>query len=402
MLSKFLKIVRQPIYLTAFTTTSALGAGVDATVAVLRAGLSGLRKNDFQDAPLATWIGRVDGVEQEQLPAELSAYTCRNNQLAQLGLRQDGFMEAVARARAAYGAHRVAVILGTSTSGIFETELAFRVRRREGAWPADMHYRERHSLFSLTDFVRKRLALEGPGHIISTACSSSAKVFASASRFLRQGLCDAVVVGGVDSLSLTTLYGFSSLELVSPEPCRPWDAARKGISIGEAAGFALLERSGNSEIVLSGYGESSDAYHMSTPHPQGAGAAQAMRAALRSAGLQAAQIDYVNLHGTGTPSNDAAEDLAVLDVLGADVACSSTKGATGHTLGAAGITEAVICALCLRHGLIPGGGAAIEIDPQLHAHYVRESRSANPRHILSNSFGFGGSNCSLLFSRADA
>ncbi|HEY8025793.1 MAG TPA: beta-ketoacyl-[acyl-carrier-protein] synthase family protein [Burkholderiaceae bacterium] len=392
----------QPIYLTAFTTTSALGAGVGATVAALRSGLSGLRQNDFRDAPLATWIGRVDGVEQEQLPAKLLAYTCRNNQLAQLGLRQDGFMEAVARARVAYGAHRVAVILGTSTSGIFETELAFRVRRHAGAWPADVRYRERHSLFSLTDFVRRRLALEGPGHIISTACSSSAKVFASAARFLRQGLCDAVVVGGVDSLSLTTLYGFSSLELVSPEPCRPWDAARKGISIGEAAGFALLERSGNSEIVLSGYGESSDAYHMSTPHPQGAGAAQAMRAALRSAGLQAAQIDYVNLHGTGTPSNDAAEDLAVLDVLGSDVACSSTKGATGHTLGAAGITEAVISALCLHHGLIPGGGTAIEIDPQLHANYVRESRSANPRHILSNSFGFGGSNCSLLFSRADA
>ncbi len=396
-----------PIYLTAFTSTSALGAGLDATFRALRDGCSGLRINDFAAAPLATWIGRVDGVEREQLPDGLRDYSCRNNQLAQLGLRQDGFMEAVARARAAYGAKRVGVILGTSTSGIYETELAFRERRKNGSWPDTVRYREQHNLFGLTDFVRKRLALEGPGHIVSTACSSSAKVFAGAARFLRQGLCDAVVVGGVDSLSLTTLYGFSALELVSPDPCRPWDAARKGISIGEAAGFALLERTpqadGSSDIVLSGYGETSDAYHMSTPHPQGAGAAQAMRAALSRAGLVAAHIDYVNLHGTGTPTNDAAEDLAVGDVLGNDTPCSSTKGATGHTLGAAGITEAVISALCLRHGLIPGGVySGGTTDPLLRSRFERTPRPAALRHVLSNSFGFGGSNCSLLFSRADA
>ncbi|HXA48256.1 MAG TPA: beta-ketoacyl synthase N-terminal-like domain-containing protein, partial [Burkholderiaceae bacterium] len=219
-----------PLYLTAFTATSALGAGLDATLAAMRAAQGGLRKNDFAAAPIDTWIGRVNGVEQEQLPAELLDYTCRNNQLAQLGLRQDGFLAAVAQAVETYGAHRVGVILGTSTSGILQTELAYHTYKKNGTWPIDVKYREQHNLFSLTDFVRKRMGLRGPGHVISTACSSSAKVFASAARYLRQGLCDAVVVGGVDSLSLTTLYGFSSLELVSPTPCRPWDATRTGIS----------------------------------------------------------------------------------------------------------------------------------------------------------------------------
>lgn len=391
-----------PIYLSAFTATSALGAGLGPTLNALQSGVSGLRINDFQPAAIDTWIGRVDGVEEEQLAPGLADYACRNNRLAQLALRQDDFISAVERAKNAYGAHRVGVILGTSTSGILETELAFRAYKANGAWPHDMRYREQHNLFGLADFVRQRLGLRGPGHVISTACSSSAKVFASAARFLRQNLCDAVVVGGVDSLSLTTLYGFASLELVSTQPCRPWDATRNGISIGEAAGFALLEKRASSEIALAGYGESSDAYHMSTPHPQGKGAAQAMSAALHSAQLNPDQIDYINLHGTGTPSNDAAEDLAVLDVLGPSVPCSSTKGATGHTLGAAGIVEAVISAICLRHGLIPGGGNTRQIDSQLKANFVQHTRAATVRHALSNSFGFGGNNCSLIFSRMDA
>lgn len=393
--------MQPPIYLSAFTSTSALGTGLSATLRALQSGASGLRVNDFPVAPIDTWIGRVDGVEAEQLPAELADYTCRNNRLAQLALRQDGFIDAVERAKDAYGAHRVGVILGTSTSGILETELAYRVYQKDGIWPDTVRYREQHNLFGLTDFVRKRLGLRGPGHVISTACSSSAKVFAGAARFLRQNICDAVVVGGVDSLSLTTLYGFSSLQLVSAQPCRPWDAARNGISIGEAAGFALLERRESSEIVLAGYGESSDAYHMSTPHPQGKGAAQAMRAALQRAQLKSEQIDYINLHGTGTLSNDAAEDLAVLDVFGSAVPCSSTKGATGHTLGAAGITEAVISAICLRYGIIPGCSNSALIDPQLKANFVLRTHAMPVRHALSNSFGFGGNNCSLLFSRVD-
>jgi 3-oxoacyl-[acyl-carrier-protein] synthase-1 len=394
--------VPSTLYLSAFTATSALGTGLNATLNALQSGLSGLRANDFEAAPIDTWIGRVDGVEEEQLPLELSDYACRNNRLAQLGMRQDGFIDAVERAKNTYGAHRVGVVLGTSTSGILETELAYRAYHRNGVWPDSVRYREQHNLFGLTAFVRKRLGLHGPGHVISTACSSSAKVFASAARFLRQDLCDAVVVGGVDSLSLTTLYGFTSLELVSPRPCRPWDATRNGISIGEAAGFALLEKRESSDITFAGYGETSDAYHMSTPHPEGKGAAQAMRDALHRAQLEPEQIDYINLHGTGTPSNDAAEDLAVLEVFGPAVPCSSTKGATGHTLGAAGIMEAVISALCLRHGFIPGCANTTQIDPQLKVHFVRQTHAMPLRHAASNSFGFGGNNCSLIFSRMGA
>jgi 3-oxoacyl-[acyl-carrier-protein] synthase-1 len=389
----------QPVFLSAFTVTTALGKGLDATLRGLESGHSGLRKNDFEVAPISTWIGRVEDIEEERIAPTLADYDCRNNRLAQAGLCQDRFIEAVEAAKAMYGAHRIGVILGTSTSGNLETELAFREYKKNGAWPAAMRWREQHNLFALTDFVRKGLQISGPGHVVSTACSSSAKVFASAARFLRLRLCDAVVVGGVDSLSLTTLYGFTALQLTSQEPCRPWDAFRNGISIGEAAGFALLEQRAGSDIALVGYGESSDAYHMSTPHPQGLGAAQAMRAALGRAGLAPQDIDYINLHGTGTLSNDASEDAGVTAVFGTGVACSSTKGATGHALGAAGIVEAVISALSLRHGLIPGCGNTREIDSTLRANFALSSRRAPLRYVLSNSFGFGGNNCSLLFGK---
>jgi 3-oxoacyl-[acyl-carrier-protein] synthase-1 len=239
--------------------------------------------------------------------------------------------------------------------------------------------------------------------VVSSACSSSAKVFASAQRALAAGLIDAALVGGVDSLCLTTLYGFHSLQLVAPTPCRPFDIARNGISIGEAAAFALLERADGGTpagaVLLLGTGESSDAYHMSSPHPQGRGAATAMRAALHAAALDSADIDYINFHGTGTLSNDQAEAQAVEAVLGQDVPGSSTKGATGHTLGAAGALEAVICALSLQADLLPAGVNTHDIDPQLHVNYLLANRGAPLRHILSNSFGFGGSNCSLILGR---
>ncbi|MGH8441289.1 MAG: beta-ketoacyl synthase N-terminal-like domain-containing protein, partial [Nevskiaceae bacterium] len=231
------------------------------------------------------------------------------------------------------------------------------------------------------------------------ACSSSAKVFASASRAMRAGLCDAAVVGGVDSLCLTTLYGFNALQLVSADICRPADAQRNGISIGEAAGFAILEPGAADGVALLGYGESSDAHHMSAPHPQGEGAAAAMRGALRSAGLQPQQVDYINLHGTATPANDAAEDQAVHAVFGDAVPCSSTKGWTGHTLGAAAITEAVIALLCVEHGLMPRSLNTRQRDPALRSGILLQQRQARVDRVLSNSFGFGGSNCSLLLGR---
>ena len=336
-----------PLAISAYTATTALGRGNAALLDALRRGKGGLKANDFDRAELRAWIGRVGGLEDAPIGGALAEFDCRNNRLAQIGLAQDGFKDAVSKAINRYGAKRVAVLLGTSTSGILRTELAYRQRDAEGNLPRDLHYRHAQNLYSITDFVRRALALEGPAMTISTACSSSAKVFASAARYIEAGIIDAAVVGGVDSLCLTTMHGFTSLQLVSDEPCRPFDAARKGMSIGEAAGFALVEKIGSSSIALLGYGESSDAYHMSSPHPEGAGAAVAMREALERAGAEPAQVGYVNLHGTGTPSNDSAEDTAVFGLFGDAVACSSTKGWTGHTLGAAGIVEAVISLLCL-------------------------------------------------------
>lgn len=389
------------LFLNAYSTVSALGQGRAALRSALLDERSGLTFCDFPGARLNTWLGRVAGVETVQLPDSLASYTCRNHQLALLGLETDGFAEALARARKRYGAARIGVFMGTSTSGLEATENAYRRRSPEGGdLPADFFYRQTHNTGSLAEFVRRCAGLSGPALVISTACSSSAKVFAAASRFLRMGWCDAALVGGVDSLCLTTLYGFNSLELISAEPCRPWNARRDGISIGEAAGFALLEAEGEG-VRLLGYGESADAYHMSTPHPDGEGARLAMDAALRSAGLQPGQIDYINLHGTATPANDRAEDRALQRVFPGVPPCSSTKGWTGHSLGAAGITEALICALALEEGFLPMTLNMQTPDSELASAPLRHTQHRRLLTAMSNSFGFGGSNCSLIFGNAD-
>jgi 3-oxoacyl-[acyl-carrier-protein] synthase-1 len=392
-----------PLALGHCAAVNSLGLGCEATFAALRECRSGLRPNDFETASLDTWIGRVDGLENEPVTGRLAEFDCRNNRLAQLGLRQDGFEEAVARVRERYGPHRVAVLIGTSTSGIHETELAYRRRDpATGALPPGYRYRHSQNLYSVAEFVRRYLDLRGPAAAISTACSSSAKVFASAHRLLEAGFADAAVVGGVDSLCLTTLYGFGSLELLSREQCRPCDAERDGISIGEAAGFVLLERPDETPGAISflGYGESSDGYHMSAPHPDGAGVHLAMSAALSRAGLAPQEIDYINLHGTATPANDRAEDAAIHQIFGRATPCSSTKGWTGHTLGAAGVTEAIISALCLKHAYLPGSLNTRTLDPSLKSRIVLSAERRPLRRVLSNSFGFGGNNCSLVFGTA--
>jgi len=393
-------MMRVPV--TDYTLVSALGAGRAATRSALAEGCSGLAQHAFETVALETWIGQVPGVDAVRLPAVLGDYDCRNNRLAQLGLDSDGFAASVNAARARYGADRIGVFLGTSTSGILQTELAYRRRDpRSGALPGDFRYGQTHNTYSLADFVRNAFALQGPSAVVSTACSSSAKVFGAASRMIGLGLIDAALVGGVDSLCLTTLYGFNSLELLATDICRPWDAERHGLSLGEAAAFALLEREGAQvKAWLLGVGESSDGHHMSSPHPQGAGAVDAMRAALADAGLEAAAVGYLNLHGTATPNNDAAEDLAVHQVFGARVPCSSTKGATGHTLGAAGAVEALIAMLALEMQLIPGGLNRRVPDPELRCRYVDRSTPARLRIVASNSFGFGGSNACLIFGAA--
>jgi 3-oxoacyl-[acyl-carrier-protein] synthase-1 len=395
-----------PLLISRFTATSCIGRGLGETVASLRAQRSGLAPCAFETVRLDTYVGEVPGVDEESLPAELGRFDCRNNRLAQLGLRQDGFREAVRESVGRWGPRRIGLILGTSTSGMLATEIAYRRRDpASGALPPDFDYAATQNSYSLGTFVRLLLGLEGPATVISTACSSSAKAFGAAWRMIEAGWIDAAVVGGVDSLCLTTLYGFHSLQLVSSAPCKPFDAARDGISIGEAAAFALLERLparlDSGRVLLTGSGESSDAHHMSSPHPQGRGAREAMEQALALANLAPADIDYINLHGTGTPSNDAAEGCAVSSVFGRSAQASSTKGATGHTLGAAGALEAVICAASLTHGLMPGSVNTERLDPAIDLDYLRENRTnAGLRRALSNSFGFGGSNCSLVLERS--
>jgi len=370
----------------------------------LRTRRSGLIPCAFEDVDLETYIAKVAALDSYGMRPDLIAYDCRNNRLAQLCLEQDDFADVVAAAKSKYGAERIGVFLGTSTSGILQTELAYRhLDPQTGALPPDFHYAETQNSYSLAGFVAHYLGLVGPSFVVSSACSSSAKVFANAMRMMAAGLCDAAVVGGVDSLCLSTLYGFNSLGLVSRLPCRPYDANRDGISVGEGAGFVLLEKA-TAEFLpdtmyLLGVGESSDAYHMSTPHPEGLGAKLAMQRALDSAGLNASDIDYINLHGTATKSNDASEGKAVADLFGNRVPCSSTKGWTGHQLGAAGITEAIIGILAVKHGFVPGSVNTQQPDPTIALNYQVENSSREINRVLSNSFGFGGSNCSLVLGR---
>jgi 3-oxoacyl-[acyl-carrier-protein] synthase I len=395
----------RPLLLKRFTATSCIGSGVAATLETLLEQRSGLAICEFETVEIETHIGEVAGVDEVRLPRELHKFECRNNRLAELALQQDGFFEAVQEAASRWGRRRMGVFLGTSTAGILQTELAYRERDPlSGALPSSFEYGSTHNSFSVSDYARLRCRLEGPAVAVSCACASSAKAFGSARRMIEAGLIDAALVGGVDSLCLTTLYGFHSLQLTSSAPCRPFDAARDGISIGEAAAFALLERvpddiDGDSVLLL-GIGESSDAYHMSAPHPEGLGARLAMQAALAAAALEPGDIDYINLHGTGTPSNDRSESQAVTSIFGPTTPCSSTKGATGHTLGAAGALEAVVSALAIKHGLMPGGVHTKKVDPTLTAFYIKDNRRASVTRVLSNSFGFGGTNCSLIFGRA--
>lgn len=395
----------KPLLLTNFTATSCMGRGLQQTLDALRHRRGGLKPCNFETVDLTTFIGEVDGVDAVRMADGMAGFNCRNNRLAQLGLEQDGFNDAVNVAAEKYGRDRVGIFIGTSTSGILETEIAFRQRDIvTGALPADFIYRKTQNTYSVADFTRYYFALSGPAVVVSSACSSSAKVFSVARRMIEAGLIDAAVVGGVDTLCLTTLYGFNSLGLLSPKACRPYDTERNGISIGEGAAFALLERPSenlsSNAVLLFGIGESSDAYHMSSPHPDGLGARMAMHQALLSAGLNPADIDYINLHGTATPSNDAAEAKAVNAVFGHETPCNSSKAATGHTLGAAGAVEAVICAIALQNGFIPGGLNTHTVDPLLNLNYQLENLNQPLTNVMSNSFGFGGTNCSLIFGLA--
>jgi 3-oxoacyl-[acyl-carrier-protein] synthase-1 len=397
-----------PVAIPAFTLTTALGHGVEAHRRALAAMRPGLRPCPLTEVSVPSRVGVVDGLDDRPLTGALAAFDCRNNRLADLALTGDGFAARVQAARERFGAARIGVFLGTSTSGVRHTEHCYRryVDQDLPGLDDDLRYDTTHAYAAIADFCRRRLQLRGPALVISTACSSGAKAFATAQRALATGLCDAAVVGGVDTLCATTLMGFHALGLLSATPCAPWGAGRTGISIGEGAAFALLERpsgvgaGGDRETRLLGCGESNDAHHMTAPHPEGAGAALAMRRALASAGLAPGDIDYINLHGTGTPANDLAEDRAVTRVFGSAATVSATKGWTGHTLGASGAVEAVLCLLCLEAALIPGTLNTETLDPALSLRPQRRSESRALRHVLSNAFGFAGNNCALVLGRS--
>jgi len=331
------------------------------------------------------------------------AQRSRNNALLLSALAQ--IRSQVDAALQRYGAARVAVVLGTSTSGVGEAEQALAAHARSGLLPAHFHIGQQE-IASPALMLAELLGVGGPRHVVSTACSSSAKAMASAARLLRAGLADAVITGGADSLCAFTVAGFAALESVDVQRCRPMSATRQGINIGEAAALFLMTREPG-PVCLSGWGESSDAHHISAPEPSGAGAQAAMREALARAGLEPMQIDYLNLHGTATRQNDAMESRAVAELFGTELVCSSTKPLTGHTLGAAGALEAAIAWLSLVDN--PAGRLPVHHwdglrDPDLAPLCLvapGQTLGRALRHVLSNSFAFGGSNASLILSAAD-
>ena len=384
------------IHVLDYQTTTAAWMNVEQMREALVTRRSGLRPNDLDGSDVDTWIGRVPEIDA----TGLGKWSSRNNALARVCLRQGGFEDAIAKVQHHFGDTRVGLILGSSTSSIDRTEQAYRHLDAEGQLTADFSQDVVHNPGALCLFVANYLGIRGPSQLINTACSSSAKVFASASRWLQAGVVDAVLVGGCDALGLSVVHGFDALQLVSAKPCRPLDRERDGINIGEAAGFALLTLSPLEDlctgIVLEGYGESSDAYHMSHPHPEGQGAREAMVAALDRAHLNPQSIGYINLHGTSSRVNDTIEAKVVASLL-PNTVCSSTKGWTGHTLGAAGITEAIIAFDALKTGILPVNLNLETIDPEITISVVERDSYDKPGHVMTNSFGFGGNNCSLIF-----
>lgn len=341
------------------------------------------------------------------VPARLAQLACRNNALALAALRSIELPVRAAIER--HGAARVGVVMGTTTSGVDEAALAIGRYVESGSYPASFHYAQlEHG--GLAEFLADVCGARGPAFVISTACSSSAKALVAARSLLELGLCDAVVCGGVDTLCRMTTRGFFALEALAPERTNPMSRNRRGLNLGEAAALVLLTRDPGG-VQLVGAGESSDAHHMSAPSPDGAGAEAAMRAALADARAQPEEVAYLNLHGTGTPLNDASESAAVARVFGASVPCSSTKPRVGHTLGAAGALEALFCALVLeseRDGqlsLPPHDWDGVR-DPELAAlQLVAPGQSApvrGRRLVASNGFGFGGNNCTLVLERQPA
>lgn len=388
-------------FIAAVGLANALGEGRDAVRAGLLAGdTSGMVLEDGWMPGGPARVGRVSA-ELPTLAPGNERFDSRNNRLMLLALEQIG--DAVGRALDRVGPERVGIVLGTSTSGIYEGEAAIAAWQRTGVMPAGFDYRQQE-IGAPAPFLARHLKSTGPAYTVSTACTSSAKAIAAAARLLRAGLCDAVIAGGVDTLCKLTINGFAALESTTREICNPLSRNRKGINLGEGAALMLISRE-PAAVELLGYGESSDAYHISAPDPSGRGAETAMRAALAQAALEAKDVDYLNLHATATPKNDEMEAHAVSRVFPHGVPCSGTKPMTGHTLGAAGATEAAFCLLALQgDGRLPPhvwDGEADPALPQLLQVRAGERFARSSKRVcMSNSFAFGGSNACLLLGDA--
>lgn len=393
------------LYIADCGIVAPIGCGKDAVArALLSNPVRGMQPQRTLLDGTAVRVGEVR-VPLPEVPADLRALDSRNNRMTLLAL--DEIADAVTAARARYGANRIAVVMGSSTSGIQAGEDAFEACLADGAWPADFDYAQQE-LSSLATFAAARFGLTGPAYTIATACSSSTKVFASAQRLIHAGMADAALVGGTDTLCRMTLNGFASLELLAKDCCNPFSKNRDGINIGEGAAAFLIERT-PAAIELAGVGESSDAHHMTAPEPSGRWSQAAMRQALEQARLEPGDLAYINLHGTGTMLNDAMEANGVAGLFGDAVPCSSTKGMTGHMLGASGGCEAAFLWLTLHpaynpDGLLPPHLWDGEPDPALPAlQMVTPGMRMAPRKrlaMLSNSFGFSGSNASVILARA--
>lgn len=388
-----------------YQSTCAAGTGNIALRNAIAQQQSGLRKNDIANVDLNTWIGRVPGIDEIQWPQDQVRWKSRNNALIQLALNQGHFMQSVERIKQQFSPERIGFIMGSSTSSIDRAEEAYGKLEENDHLATDYLQEDVLNPHAPALYAAHCCGITGPSITINTACSSSAKVFASAARWLTLGLVDAVVVGGADTLCMSVLYGFHSLQLVSENPCKPFDEHRDGINLGEAAGFAILTRkkdaAEHSGIQLSGFGESSDAHHMSHPHPDGLGAKQAIEQALYGAKLSTKDIDYINLHGTASRANDQIEGSLIANMFDHQhTVASSTKGWMGHTLGAAGIIEAIVAMDTLKTSILPGTLNLEHPDQSIGLKMTPDNQQRDVSHVMSNSFGFGGNNCCLIFSHA--
>lgn len=384
-----------PVYINCWAMNSALGADITTAKQRLAQGFSEDMRSEtgWLNDGKATVVGKISS----ELTAIDGPFNTRNNQIALSVLKQ--IEVNVNAAIKQYGADRIAVIVATSTSGISDGERAIKALQENSQFPEDFHYRKQE-LGDLGAFVAQYFSIRGPVYTISTACSSSGRIFISAKRLLKAGLVDAVIVGAADSLCQLTLNGFHSLEALSTPLCLPFSDKRSGISIGEAAAFMLLSTTNkNNDVSLLGVGDSSDAYHISAPHPQGKGAIESMQKALDDAQMMPADIGYINAHGTATKLNDAMEAKAIYQLFTDQVPVSSTKPFTGHTLGAASMLEACIGCLILQHKIdLPRHVNDGNIDPELAPiQLVKENQALKKSALLSNSFAFGGNNVALIF-----